>query len=235
MLLQSVTQSLTAFWQALGAPLATQKITWRSRLSLRHGLVQVCAGSFMWVLMVSGPASALGAAPEIEWTSGLISVKARGLALNDVLREVSLRTGAVIKGAESLTQTVTADLDRMALVDGLRALLSRQNYLIVEGGRSRSAATRVFVVGPATGVTSLAAMSPGSPFAAEARSSRLTDADPAQRIEAVERLGERHDEQSLALLRQASNDPSAAVRAVAIEALQARGAGVVAGLLGRTP
>ena len=218
--------------------MATQKISLQGHVCAKYRWPHVVAGAAMMALWTFSAASPLAAAPEVEWVSGLLSVKARGQPLNAVLREVGSRTGAVIKGADGLTETVAADIDGVALVEGLRTLLSRHNYLIVEGTRARTgtASTRVFVVAPAVGgAMPLPALSPGLSSAAEARASVLSNPDPAQRIEAVERLGERHDERSLALLRQAAADPSTAVRAVAIEALQARGASVVAGPMGRTP
>ena len=64
---------------------------------------------------------------------------------------------------------------------------------------------------------------PATALAADPQLDRaLEDVDPAVRIEAVERLGDRGDERSLALVRQALSDPMEAVRAAARQVLATR-------------
>ena len=159
----------------------------------------------------------------VQWTkNGLLSIKASGQPLGAVLRVIEAQTGIVIKGVDTLVDPVRWDLEGVPLVDGLRRLLTGHNYLIVEGSRWRE--TRVIVLGQgqskaaATGTLRSAGIAP----AISPHERAFADQDPAARIEAVERLGEQSDERSLALIRQATADPSDAVRAAANEALQSR-------------
>ena len=205
----------------------------------------VAAASF-----VALPAMAAG--PVVHWATEQLSVKAHGEPLGTVLREVALQTGVAIKGGDGLEEPVASSFTEIPLVDGLRRLLAGQNYLIVEEPRKNPkdlAVTRVVVLASlgspasspvppavqsrpmALSVESVptagresdghgAALRPPAPPAPERG---VMDGDPAVRIEAVEALGRRVDASSLALIRGALSDPSEAVRAVAVEALNTRG------------
>ena len=155
---------------------------------------------------------------EVHWTGSRLSVRAHQQPLTAVLREIQAHTGLDLRGGEGLRGTVSARLDRVSLVDGLRALLDGQNFLIVEG----IPRTRVFVLGPQGGPAAGSSLGGGARSTPGALELAVTDADPVRRVEAVERLAEQSDERSLTLLRHALNDPVAAVRAVAREALDTR-------------
>lgn len=170
-------------------------------------------------------APALSANPQVQWQEGLLTVQARGEPLGAVLQAVSQATGVAVKGARGLTQPVGTPFKRLPLADGLRLLMGAQSYVLVEG--SRPSSTRLIVVGE----RELAPPMPDEPQAAKrgpavepGLESALRSDDPATRVEAVERLGERDDERSRALLRQALEDPADAVRAAANEALNAHSA-----------
>lgn len=189
----------------------------------------------------------VAAQASVDWSNGLLSVKARGQPLSAVMREVEARTGIVVKNGTKLVGTVTRDFDQLPLVEGLRQLLSSHNYLVVEGARQRTAVVIVLddgthgthspmaaaragsmagqigsgTVGP---VTVLSAAKPRVvPAPVEPSLEReLASRDPAARIDAVERLGDRGDARSVALIQRALSDPNDAVRAVAQQALATR-------------
>ena len=206
----------------------------------RTGLV---GALFLLVLPVAA------AQASVDWSNGLLSVKARGQPLSVVMREIEARTNIVVKNATQLVGTVTRDFDQLPLAEGLRQLLSAHNYLIVEGARQRTAMVIVLgdgmhaaqgleasaQAGPMAGkfASGAAVLVPASrggsarAVSAPAEPSlerELASSDPAARIDAVERLGDRGDARSLALVQRALSDPSDAVRAVAQQALATRGA-----------
>lgn len=207
----------------------------------RTGLV---GALFLLVLPVAA------AQASVDWSNGLLSVKARGQPLSAVMREVEARTGIVVKNGTKLVGTVTRDFDQLPLVEGLRQLLSSHNYLVVEGARQRTAVVIVLddgTHGPHGPHSPMAAAQAGSmagqigsgtvgpvtvssagkprvvPAPVEPSLEReLASRDPAARIDAVERLGGRGDARSLALVQRALSDPNDAVRAVAQQALATR-------------
>ena len=165
--------------------------------------------------------------PLSTWSCGLLTVHARGHALGQVLKDVERSTGIRVTGADRMEEPVAVDLDRVPLVQGLRTLLGSRNYMIVEGARRTTA--MVLILGTSTEVQTQAPMASrpvagASPIAAsDAQLERnLRDVDPAVRVESVERIAERGDQRSLALLRQALSDSNEAVRAVAQQALATR-------------
>ena len=189
------------------------------RMPTRHEI------SLALISVLAASALPIMAAPEVKWASGLLSVKARGQPINTVLHEIEKQTGIVVKGGDALTEPAGSDFDRVPLVEGLRLLLASQSYLIVEGrgATPRPAATRVFVVGGASSGVVMGSYPKQAQLPTDSKLERaIVDVDPAVRIEAVERLGERGDERGLALVRQALSDPNEGVRAVATEALNAR-------------
>lgn len=187
-------------------------------------LKRLGAGLCCAALLTMQPATAA----QVQWSNGLISVSASGQPLSAVLRDIAAVTGTTIQGADALSAPVNGELHRMALVEALRWLLAGQNFLIIEGGRH--SATRVIVVDDPTrraragmALAAPAASRPATALAADPQLDRaLEDVDPAVRIEAVERLGDRGDERSLALVRQALSDPMEAVRAAARQVLATR-------------
>jgi HEAT repeats len=147
---------------------------------------------------------------QVEWSRGLLSVKANQQPLSAVLKQIQLRTGIVVKSTEPMSEPVLRGLDQQPLADGLHQLLAKHNHMIVAGNGRQP--MRVFVLG---GGPSVAGRAP----AATAPLTAVLGADPAARVEAVERLADLGDASSLAALRQALTDPDDAVRAVAQQAL----------------
>ena len=164
--------------------------------------------------------AAANAQPAVMLHGSAVSVQSRGQPLAAVLRALADSTGIVVKGADTLSQIVRWDLDRVNVADGLRRLLDGQNYLLIEGAAGQP--TRVIVVGsehetgPAPGVSPVPSRRP--PPSATATASL----DPESRIEAIERAGEQDDPQGDDMIRRALTDPNDAVRAVAHEAMRAR-------------
>lgn len=198
-----------------------------STMALRSArqIALVCAA-----VSAGGPALAADAGAalaSVKWMDGGLSIKPSGQPLRAVLRAIESRAGVEFKGIDALTAPVSRGVERVSLVDGLRYLLADQSYLIIGGSRDRP--TRVIVVGglqanlPLGGAAAQVVRAPAaaaSPVAALERAA--ADADPAVRIEAVERLGDLDDERSLAVVHRAMSDSNEGVRAVAKEALEAR-------------
>jgi HEAT repeats len=147
----------------------------------------------------------------VEWQRGRLTVQASQQPLSVVLAQIQRRTGIVISSQLPLSEPVTGGFDRLPLAAGLHQMLERYNHMIVEG-RGRQP-LRVFVLGRREAAPGMAA--------AAALPTSWAAADPAQRVEAAERLADIGDASSLAALRQALTDPSEAVRAVAQQALAA--------------
>lgn len=213
----------------------SMRIDAKSRLS-RLSAARAC-GAALALVCIPG----WGTESSVAWTDGRLWVRTGGQPLATVLREVEAATGIRVKGAAGLKDPVLSGINGAPLVEGLRRLLDGHSFMIIEG--TRHTATRVLVVGGAvSGDDNPHAVIPrvaprGASAAREtadpATERPLADSDPAVRIEAVERLGDRNDERSLLLLKGAMSDPSEAVRAVAQQALDARrhgAAGVRAGL-----
>ena len=187
-------------------------------------------------VMTMAAAPCVWADSMVLWANGQLTVKAGGQSLAQVLGSVGETTGIHISGATALNQPVPQGFVGLPLLDGLRLLLAGQNYMIIEGGRA--VATRVIIAGGPDALASLAPV--GHQARAAARSPRdlqpktaqrfdgaaleraLDDTDAAARVEAVERLGERSDERSLAYVGRALHDSSEAVRASAKQILAAR-------------
>jgi hypothetical protein len=156
--------------------------------------------------------SAPGTDAIVKVAAGRLSINASGQPLREVLREVRLRTGIPIDGGDDLTAPLTVDIKDLPIADALRLLLAEHSYMIVgPSGRNVSQVVILGRRGPA-------ARHEVPPALVRA----FADADPAVRIEAVERLGERRDAESQALVRRALADTNEAVRAVARVAIDAQ-------------
>ena len=178
-------------------------------------------------LLAAGAVPCMAADRGVHYAHGLLTVKMRGESLGAVLNEVQQRTGMVMKGAAGLTTTVNREVDQLPLVAALRVLLDGTNFLLVEGARASD--TRVIVVG--AGIHPMPAkatrVAAGSDSLLE---TALRNEDPAVRVDAVERVGERGDPRSLSLVSQLLGDPIDAVRAAAQQVInQARAASAAAG------
>jgi len=184
------------------------------RSLLRQGLIALAGGL----------AAAAHAQPLAEWNSGRLSVHARGEALRDVLLELDRIAAVQLKGWGDLPDPVKEQFTRLALAEGVRTLLSRHSFMLIERGSRKPAQLIVLgregAKGPALErVTAPAPSALGPASDLKQLAAALGDADAAVRIEAAERLADRRDPQALALLRGALNDGNEAVRAVARSAL----------------
>lgn len=182
---------------------------------------RIATGGVLWVALLLWAVATPGSAAErsVHYAGGLLTVKARGEPLAAVLQEVQQRTGVAIKGVGGLTASLARDVVGMPLLPALRALLEGNNFLLLEGARAGD--TRLIIVaaaaGPSTAMPAQATGSSGAELEAA-----LRDEDAAVRIDAVERLGERGDERSLALVAQLLSDPVDAVRAAAQQVVSSR-------------
>jgi hypothetical protein len=180
--------------------------------SSTHARAVRCRGLWVAMLLAASAVSCLAADRGVHYAHGLLTVKLRGEPLAVVLLEVQRQTGVVVKGAAGLTTTLNQDIDQLPLVAALRVMLDGNNFLLHQG--TRASDTRLIIVAGAAG------RQQSAPGRAEARSATmleggLRDEDPAVRIDAVERLGERGDARSLSLVSQLLADPVDAVRAAA--------------------
>jgi hypothetical protein len=163
------------------------------------------------------PVAAQAADNSVQWSQGHLSVQAGPQSLGAVLQNIQSRTGIVIKSNQALQEPVRRGFKQLPLVQGLHQLLADHNHMIIEGQGRRP--LRVIVLagsGPVAGAAPARA-APGP----SALQTALASSDPAQRIDAIERLGDLSDPANMAALQQALADPAEAVRAVAQQALQA--------------
>lgn len=188
--------------------------------------------SAVWLAATGQPANAQEST--LALIDGLISVKARGQSLVAVLRDLATRTGMQIRVDQNLPDRVGVDIQPVALVEGLRLLLGSHNYLIVEtrghvpallivlSGPNKADAGRAPLLGQAAKLAVPLAQAANSLAPDPLLERALLDSDPVLRIDAVERLGDRGDARSLALIQHALSDSNDAVRAVATQILRVR-------------
>jgi HEAT repeat protein len=172
-----------------------------------------------------------------------VTLLAKGQSAQTALHRLARDIGLQFSGNADPARTLSADLVDIPLEAALREVLEGRSYYVQWGNAHRP--TRVVVLsGTGAEPMSRAARGPaplrdvgssgsGTPWRAAA-ASRLTapggvagvaalheeskSEDPAVRIDAVERLGERSDANSQALVVRALGDPNEAVRAAAREA-----------------
>ena len=131
--------------------------------------------------------AAANAQPAVMLHGSAVSVQSRGQPLAAVLRALADSTGIVVKGADTLSQIVRWDLDRVNVADGLRRLLDGQNYLLIEGAAGQP--TRVIVVGsahetgPAPGVSPVPSRRPPPPGCPNAIFRRMAMPNPTVTLE----------------------------------------------------
>jgi hypothetical protein len=100
--------------------------------------------------LVPARAAAPQDSPQVSYRNGRLSVTAEGVPLRDVLHGVAGATGLEITGLEALSEPVTISLTAVPLREGLRRLLARLNYVLLEEpGREQSTRPiRVLIFAP---------------------------------------------------------------------------------------
>lgn len=72
------------------------------------------------------------AAPlEVKWKGCLLSVKAEGVPLSTIFREISSQTGLRVRGSEHLKEPITIHFSNLTLHEGLKRLLAYLNYMLL--------------------------------------------------------------------------------------------------------
>lgn len=98
-------------------------------------------------LAVTLPAHA-GPEVDVRWRDGHLTVRAAGVPLAHVLREVERQAGVAIEGGEALTEPVTIAFAGLRLRPALHRLLGHRDVMFVEEesgrGEIRLARVRVF-------------------------------------------------------------------------------------------
>lgn len=85
---------------------------------------------------------------KVEWRHELLSVQAEGIPLSQVLLKVSRQTGLVIRGLEGLNAPVSLSFSGLPLPQGLKKILARINYAILEesNGQGKIRPTRLLIL-----------------------------------------------------------------------------------------
>lgn len=166
----------------------------------------------------------------VMYNAGRLSVHAERISLGRILEEVARQTGFEIRGLSSLQQDVSVQFAGLPLLDGLRRLLARVNYLFLiecsPEGNIRRMQALVFgrETTPSFGRFAREAPTPsGEGITSESPRQAMADADPSVRRWVVERLGERGDEQAFTHLLAALDDADPEVRQGALASLSQYG------------
>ncbi len=109
----------------------------------------------------------------VKWEAGKLSLDADGVLLSEVLQAVSHKTGIEVTGAQKLSNRVSAHFAQMDLLQALKELLVRVDYVIAAGPRGSTSAqgARVIILhgaaaaGPPTSLVT--ADKPNAPAAPE--------------------------------------------------------------------
>lgn len=88
-------------------------------------------------ILLLGVGSAVAGPPTVEWSKDRLSVRAEGVAPEEVLRAIGQRTGAELKGVARATEPLSLQLDAVALEDGLKRVLGEQNFTVRYGAEGR--------------------------------------------------------------------------------------------------
>lgn len=103
---------------------------------------------------------------EVEWKDRRLTVSATEAPLSTVLREVAHRVGIEIRGLEGLPGSVSIEIRRLPLAEGLQRLLAHVDHVIVEEksaeGGSHPASVLIFgrLETPVTGEDGPPALAP---------------------------------------------------------------------------
>jgi hypothetical protein len=174
---------------------------------------------------------------QIAVDNGLLTVIGRNVPLATVLQEVARRSGVGIVGMPSLTETVSANFQRVPIEEGLRRLLVGQNAIFVYEQRTGTTSSGSALVGVTilpTGVERQprqrdVEVDPGSDVTGgrgeDDEFGRLIAAavgafEPAVRQQAVVALGDQGRLEATEPLLGALKDDDPQVRASAVAALQ---------------
>ncbi len=187
--------------------------------------VSIIIVSFLLSVVVSS--SSAQTPLKVEWKQECLSIIAEGAPLALILREVASHTGIEILGLEGLEETVSVRFVDLPLREALEKLLSRVNYALVlkESLQEGMRPILVIVLRHPTTLPPEGEIKPdgeGTILGEEQGGSLpvlLTDPDPGMRRWAVERLGEKGDEQAFARLVEALEDKDSGVRGEALAGL----------------
>src|SRR5262245_53857595 len=178
------------------------------------------------IMATASPQAAL----TVTYQEGRLSVRAERVPLANLLQEVARQTGLTIQGLSSVQQEVSVQFGNLPLLDGLRRLLARVNYLLLiehsaPGKRPRLQA-RVFghdTPPPVGYVPAPARTSSRKGAVSEELKQALADIDPIRRRWAVARLGEWGEEPAFPHLLAALDDVDPEVRQGALAGLSPYG------------
>jgi hypothetical protein len=161
----------------------------------------------------------------VVWQEQRLSVQAENVAFQQLLEEVSRRTGIAFKSLAPLQEPATVHFTSLPLREGLHRLLAQVNYVVVEKATPSHASwpTQVIILGQRDSVRTSDA-SPQHHEASDALQSALHDADPNirwQALQAIVQTDETADVQEI--LEAATHDPEPLIRELAYQHLYAQG------------
>jgi hypothetical protein len=166
----------------------------------------------------------------VTYHEGRLSVRAEHMPLVRIIQEVARQTGLEVRALSSLRQEVSVTFTALPLLDGLRRLLTRVNYLLLfeRSPQGSIQPTQALVFGreatPSLGHLPREAPRPSRKRGtSEALRQAMADGDPSVRRWAVERLGERGDVQAVPHLLAALDDANPGVRQGALASLSQYG------------
>lgn len=227
------------------SPLAAVTRRWRSG-GLRNGrawaesptgLIRWVTSTLLFPLAVmagTGPAGAQSGgeiaqpadqAFRVEFSQGLLSVKARDVRLQDLLNEVARHSGIELRLYAPLDERVTRSFNELGLPQAIDRLLRGKSYTLQQAGDgSASMSSTLWVFGQGSRV--------GSELALELPRVATSPEDAfGNRLEVVAALAETGDEPDTAALASAIVDRSISVRYEAVHVLGEIGGATSTGLL----
>lgn len=94
-------------------------------------IIQKTLCFFLLFFLFSSQMLAEAAPLEVKWKGCLLSVKAEGVPLSIIIREISSQTGLRVSGSEQLEKPVTIHFSNLTLHEGLKKLLAYLNYTLL--------------------------------------------------------------------------------------------------------
>jgi len=158
--------------------------------------------------------------PHVEFRDGLLSIDARDVALEEVLKEIARQTGLAVSRQEPLPGRVTAELRRLGVPIAIHRLLRGKSFALryapsPTGAPLAASKLWIFASGE-PGLEAPEGYEPEPPTSPEAVAG---DDAAVLRLEAVAELADRDTPPSVAGLASAMADESASVRFEALYAL----------------
>lgn len=166
------------------------------------------------------------AAPlEVEWKGCLLNVKAEGVPLSSILKEVSRKTGLGVRGSEYLKEPVTIHFSNLTLSKGLKRLLANMNHILLEESTpdGDSLPTLLLVVG-SNGTRPM-------DITFSDKDNDLQSPDPNTRLSRIQELLRTNPDHIENILYVATQDPDPSIRQLAYKHLYERGDKRVADIL----